>query len=198
MFSGIVEMTGTVTAITEANQVWRYRIEAPGLLNDVKQGDSIAVNGVCLTVVAFNESWFEIEIVPETQRKTNLGYLVVDSQVNLERSITASQRIGGHFVQGHVDAVGEIESLQTEGDAWLLKISLPKSLAIYVVPKGFIAVDGMSLTVIEAAKDYFTLTLIPHTREITTAAEYQIGSVVNLEVDMLGKYVVNYLEGRDE
>ena len=196
MFSGIVETTGFITTIEQQAEVWRLTIEAPAILDDVKLGDSIAINGVCLTVIDFTEQHFVVEVVPETQRCTNFHLLKVGSLINLERAMKAEQRIGGHYVQGHVDAVAKILSVITEGDAWLVTFSLPEKLQAYLVPKGFISIDGMSLTVINVNQDSFTVTLIPHTQQVTIAKNYQQGSLVNLEVDMLGKYVVKFMEAQ--
>jgi riboflavin synthase len=195
MFSGIVEEVGCVIAINNLQEgVWQLQIQAQKSLEGLAIGDSIAVNGVCLTATTFDENSFTVEVVPETQRCTNLHCLKTNSAVNLERSITANQRIGGHFVQGHVDGVGKVLEVVDEAEAKLLTISLPKNLCSFVIDKGFVGIDGMSLTVIKAAKESFTLTLIPHTQAVTVAKHYQVGTLVNLEADMLGKYVAKILE----
>ncbi|OGT30458.1 MAG: riboflavin synthase subunit alpha [Gammaproteobacteria bacterium RIFCSPHIGHO2_12_FULL_35_23] len=194
MFSGIVECIGKIIAIDQATPIWRFSIESIPIVADLKIGDSVAINGVCLTVIDFHSSYFKVEVVPETQRCTNFFKFQVGDEVNLERSITANSRIGGHFMQGHVDTVCEVLAIKLEDSAWLLTLSLPKSLKPYVINKGFIGLDGMSITIIKVGEDNFTATLIPHTQAVTIAKTYKIGSLINVEIDMLGKYIVNYLE----
>ena len=189
MFTGIVETIGTVQDIQTHHELKRLQIFAPAIMQDVHVNDSIAVNGVCLTVIACDAQSFTVQVVPETLRKTNLGLLQLNFLVNLERSLLPTSRLGGHFVQGHIDDTAKILSMKSEGDAWLVQFSLPKSLCKYVVNKGFVAIDGMSLTVIEAHADEFTVTLIPHTQQITIAGNYREGTVVNIEVDILAKYI---------
>ena len=188
MFTGIVECIGIVKDIPTQNELKRLQIFAPSIMQDVNVNDSVAVNGVCLTVIARDSENFSVQPVPETLRKTNLGSLPVNAAVNLERSLLPTSRLGGHFVQGHIDDTAKIVSIVREGAALLVKFSLPKSLRKYLVDKGFIAIDGMSLTIIEAHEDWFTVTLIPHTQQITIAGNYQEGTVVNIEVDILAKY----------
>jgi len=197
MFSGIVETIGKIKSIQESEQIKRFTIQAPSMTIDMHIGDSIAVNGVCLTVVEFNHEDFIVEVVPETLRCTNLGFLTNNHSVNLERSITANQRLGGHFVQGHVDSTCQITSIQIEGDAWIVEFTLPTALKSYVINKGFITLDGMSITVIKANTEKFSVTLIPHTRAVTIAQFYQVGQHINLEVDMLAKYVEKILRGQN-
>tara|TARA_R110000868_G_scaffold399137_1_gene672735 strand:- start:1654 stop:2250 length:597 start_codon:yes stop_codon:yes gene_type:complete len=190
MFSGIAETAGVIRHV-EYSQNCLTVIIAPMLpFLDIKIGDSIAVNGVCLTVTAFTNENFTVTIVPETSRLTNLNEMVIGSLVNLERSLKVGDRIGGHYVQGHVDEVGEVASLSHDGDAaLLLTIKIPTRLQRYIVPKGYVAIDGMSITVIDAQDDWFSITLIPHTQEVSIANQYKVGTKVNIEVDILSKYI---------
>jgi riboflavin synthase len=194
MFGGIVETLGMITNITHRDGCTHFTIQPAIAFDDVIIGDSIAVNGVCLTVTQFADNHFSVTLVPETLRKTNLGELTIDSGVNLERSLTPQKRIGGHYVQGHVDTTGEILEIEyDQSQAYLIKISLPENLANYVVDKGYIGLDGMSITVIEATPTWFTVTLIPHTQAVTIAQHYRVGSRINIEVDMMGKYIIKML-----
>ena len=194
MFSGIVEMIGTILQITTVEGCKQLTIAPAEPLHALSIGDSIAVNGVCLTVTECDETNFKVTSVPETLRITNLDHLLVQQHVNLEQALQFGDRMGGHFVQGHIDGTGEIlEVIGDNSNAWLIKISLPKNLASYLVPKGCITLDGMSMTVIDVFSDYFTITLIPHTKRVTIARDYRVGSVVNIEVDMMGKYLENLI-----
>ena len=193
MFNGIVESTGVVHEITTQNKCKNFTIYSKKLFTDLQIDDSIAINGVCLTVTKINGHLFDVTAVPETLRLTNLDILQKDSIVNLERSMKISDRISGHYVQGHVDGMGEIVELNQDGNALLFKISLPAQLAKYVVNKGYISLDGMSITVICKEENNFTVTLIPHTQQITIVNQYVVGSKINIEVDILGKYVENFM-----
>ncbi len=192
MFTGIIEELGQIKKIVEILMGKRFFIAATTLLQGLKIGDSIAVNGTCLTITEFNPEGFWVEVVAETLRCSNLGFLTLESQVNLEPSLTLQKALGGHLVQGHVDGVGKILDIQNEGEALLLKVSFPQKLRPYLVSKGYIAMDGMSLTVIEVTDEYFTLTLIPHTQKITMAGSYRVGQIVNLEGDIMAKYAENF------
>jgi riboflavin synthase len=192
MFTGLVEEIGILKKIVEILMGKRFFIAAHTVMHNMKIGDSIAVNGTCLTVTEFNADGFWVEVVAETLRCTNLGFLTVGSPLNLEASLTLQKAMGGHLLQGHVDGTGKILSIDHEGEAWLLKISYPTKLRPYLVNKGFIAMDGMSLTVIEVTDDYFSLTLIPHTQKVTVAGQYQVGSLVNLESDIMARYAENF------
>jgi riboflavin synthase len=195
MFSGIVETIGLVSFIKMNPSQIDISITPQTLFSDINIGDSVAVNGVCLTVTNFVNNTFTATIVPETMRLTNLGMLQVGSKVNLERSLPVNGRIGGHYVQGHIDACAEIIDLQKDGqNALLLKISIPERFAKYIVDKGYIAIDGMSITIIKAAANWFSVTLIPHTQDATIVNQYQMGQRLNLEVDILGKYVEKLLQ----
>ena len=192
MFTGIVEEVGRVHTITPSGMT----VEAHDVLADAKAGDSIAVNGACLTLTALTPLSFSVDIVPETWRRTNLGELLPGKLVNLERSLGATGRLGGHFVQGHIDGTGRVQSIEPDGDAVLVRFSAPVDLAKYIVQKGFITVDGISLTVVESGADYFSVTLIPYTRQHTNFRTKQVGEAVNLEVDILAKYVERFLASR--
>ena len=194
MFTGIVETVGTITALDYQGDCLHLTISPELPFTDLKIGDSVAVNGVCLTVTHFSPDAFHVTVVPETLRLTNLSRLSQHSPVNLERSMQANARIGGHYVQGHVDGMGEIIAITPDGEqALLVKISITPALERYVVNKGYIGLDGMSLTVIETTPTWFTVTLIPHTQDVTLVKHYQIGTQLNIEVDMLGKYVEKLL-----
>lgn len=194
MYGGLVETIGQVESVTTANQCKTFVIKAPSVLSDCHIGDSLSVNGVCLTVTAFDAGTFHVTAVPETLRLTNLDLLTQGAPVNIERCITANQRIGGHFIQGHVDTTIRILSIDHEGDALLVKFSLPESMKNYIVKKGFVALDGMSITVVDVGADWFSVTFIPHTRDVTIVRNYKVGTAVNLEVDMLAKHVEKLVE----
>jgi riboflavin synthase len=186
MFTGIVEELGTVASIEGA----RLRINASRVLEDVALGDSTAVNGCCLTVVAWGDDWWEADVSDETFARTNLGQLSPGDAVNLERPVRLQDRLGGHIVQGHVDAVGTIVKPVPD-----LQVAMPRELTRYVVEKGSITVDGISLTVVDALDDGFTVAIIPHTAEVTTLGRKGAGDTVNLEVDMMAKYAEKLLAG---
>jgi riboflavin synthase len=186
VFTGIVEELGTLESRTGA----RIRIRASTVVSDAAVGDSIAVNGCCLTVVALGDGWWEADVSDETFARTNLGALAPGEPVNLERPVRLSDRLGGHLVQGHVDAVGEIVEPVPD-----LRVRMPAGLARYVVEKGSVTVDGVSLTVVDALDDGFTVAVIPHTAEVTTLGRKGPGSPVNLEVDVMAKYAERLLAG---
>ncbi|MBM4445970.1 MAG: riboflavin synthase [Chloroflexi bacterium] len=185
MFTGIIEEIGIVRGVSPG----RLTMEAKKVLEDTKLGDSISVNGACLTVTLIRKDNFSVDVMPETIKRTNLGRLHYGDLVNLERAILAEGRVGGHFVQGHVDDVGEILSLQPEEGACIARISAPANLLSYVVTKGFIAVDGVSLTVIDYDDFSFLVSVVTYTREHTTLGSRKPGDMVNLEVDIFAKYI---------
>ncbi|MBB1255222.1 riboflavin synthase [Streptomyces alkaliterrae] len=189
MFTGIVEELGEVTAVTDLGDASRLRLRGPLVTKDAAHGDSIAVNGVCLTVVENVDGEFTADVMAETLRRTGLGDLNPGSPVNLERAVAVGARLGGHIVQGHVDGTGTLLE-RTPAEHWeVLRFALPRRLARYVVEKGSITVDGVSLTVVEAGDEHFTVSLIPTTLELTTLGRRTVGERVNLEVDVLAKYV---------
>ncbi|MFB6529679.1 riboflavin synthase [Streptomyces sp. NPDC056399] len=193
MFTGIVEELGEVTAVEQLEDASRFRLRGPLVTEGAQHGDSIAVNGVCLTVVEFGDGEFTADVMAETLKRSSLGALEVGSRVNLERPMAVGGRLGGHIVQGHVDGTGTILE-RTPSEHWeLVKVGLPAHLARYVVEKGSITVDGVSLTVVEVTDDWFTISLIPTTLDLTTLGIKQSGDPVNLEVDVIAKYVERLL-----
>ncbi len=189
MFTGIVEEVGTVAALED----YGLTIRAGQVIEQLKMGDSMAVNGTCLTVVEFDRRQFKVDLAPETLRRTALGQLESGNGVNLERPLAVSDRLGGHIVQGHVDASGRIMSIRPEGDCVIFRVRSPKRFMPYIVEKGFIAVDGISLTVVSKGATSFTLSVIPYTLQNTNLREKSAGHRVNLEVDILAKYVESLL-----
>ena len=190
MFTGIVEEIGTVKETSRD----RLAFEANIILEGIKVGDSIAVNGVCLTVVTSENRGFSVNVMPETLRRTNLGILHYNDRVNLERALVLGGRLGGHLVLGHVDDTGEVMDVTTEETAHLMRISAPARLMPYIVDKGFIAVDGISLTIVDFNDFSFVVSLVAYTMEYTTLGRKRPGSVVNLEADIIAKYVENLRE----
>jgi riboflavin synthase len=191
MFSGIVEEVGRVASWEPP----RLTVRANKVMSDLKVSDSIAVNGTCLTVVARTKDAFTLELAPETLRRTNLGVLKTGDGVDLERALAVGDRLGGHIVQGHVDGTGKTVSLTPEGDCVLMRFSAPERLMPYIVEKGFIAVDGISLTVVSRDASSFVISVIPYTLANTVLKERRPGDPVNLEVDILAKYVESLLKG---
>ncbi|WP_322986063.1 riboflavin synthase [Streptomyces sp. S584] len=196
MFTGIVEELGEVTAVEKLDDASRFRLRGLVVTEGAKHGDSIAVNGVCLTVVDLGDDEFTADVMAETLDRSSLGALAAGSRVNLERPMALGGRLGGHIVQGHVDGTGRIVERRVSENWEIVKISLPDGLARYVVEKGSITVDGVSLTVVDAASDHFTISLIPTTLALTTLGIKEPGDPVNLEVDVLAKYVERLLGHR--
>ncbi|MFF1511766.1 riboflavin synthase [Streptomyces sp. NPDC058326] len=193
MFTGIVEELGEVVAVEQLEDASRFRLRGPLVTEGAQHGDSIAVNGVCLTVVEFGDGEFTADVMAETLKRSSLGALDVGSRVNLERPMAVGGRLGGHIVQGHVDGTGTILE-RTPSEHWeLVKVGLPAHLSRYVVEKGSITVDGVSLTVVEVTDDWFTISLIPTTLDLTTLGIKKSGDPVNLEVDVIAKYVERLL-----
>jgi riboflavin synthase len=197
MFTGLVERVGVVTRISAEGAGTRIALTEPRLAAESKIGDSIAVGGVCLTVVAKGSDCLAFEAGPETLARTNLGELRVGDRVNLERALAVGDRLGGHMVQGHVDGMGRIAKRDRHGDWETIWFSCPPNLTRAMVPKGSIAVDGVSLTLVEVGGDRFSVALIPHTLAATTLGSKPVGATVNLETDLISKHVVKYLEGLD-
>jgi riboflavin synthase len=192
LFTGIVEEVGTVKSIGSG----RLAVSASGVLEGTRLGDSMAVNGACLTVTALDAGSFSVDVMPETLKRTNLGQLHPGSRVNLERALLVGGRVGGHLVQGHVDATGMVASLLPEGKAVIARFSAPPEVLRYVVEKGFIAVDGVSLTVIAYDRSSFSISLVGFTLGNTILGSRKVGDQVNLEVDIVAKYVEKLREGR--
>ncbi len=195
MFTGIIEELGTIQTLTNAGDGARLIVHAPTILSDAKIGDSIAVNGVCLTVVEMTASTFVADVSAETLRRTSLKQMRVGSKINLERPMTPSARFGGHIVQGHVDAMGEFASAKQAGTGWNVCIKFPVELGKYIVEKGSITVDGISLTVAALGEDWFEIAVIPHSWKVTNLSTLKRGEAVNLEVDIIAKYVERMLTG---
>lgn len=193
MFTGLIEEIGKVVDIFERNKIWSITFECEKVLEDVDVGDSIAVNGVCLTVEEYNKNLFKANVMAETMRKSNLKYLKKGSSVNLERALKIGDRFGGHIVSGHIDGIGIIEEYENEGDAIWVSISTSKDILKYIVYKGSVAVDGVSLTVSYVDEKIFKVSIIPHTNENTTLIKRNIKDVVNIECDLIGKYVEKLL-----
>ncbi len=194
MFTGIVETVGKVVRIAKRADLAELAVEAAAVTTGVKLGDSIAVNGACLTVTGINGDCVTFQAIAETLQCTNLGDLVAGSPVNLERAVRADQRLDGHVVQGHVDATGRVRSLEREGDDVRLYVECEPAFAELLVDKGSVTIDGVSLTVVRAEEAGFDVALIPHTLEATTLGRRRPGERVNLEADVLGKYVKKYVE----
>jgi riboflavin synthase len=195
MFTGIVEVLGSVHSVLEDGAGGRQLVIAePRLAPELTVGESVAVNGACLTVVEHDAATFRFQAGPETLRRTNLGELRPGDRVNLERSLRMSERLGGHLVQGHVDGLGQVAQRQRQGDWELVWFACPPDLAAQMVSKGSVAVDGVSLTVVDVERQRFSVALIPHTLANTTLGFKPPGAAVNLETDILAKYVWKYLE----
>lgn len=194
MFTGIIEELGIVDRLNFLKDLSQLTIQASKVLENTKIGDSIAVNGICLTVIAITAKTFTVDVMRETLEKTNLRQLNKKSCVNLELALQLQTRLGGHLVSGHVDGTGQILSIKEDGIAKVYKIGANTSITDVIIPKGSIAVDGISLTVIETTNDYFTVSIIPHTAQKTTLDLKGPGDIVNLETDLIGKYVARLLK----
>lgn len=195
MFTGIIEEMGVIQEIDRSLQSVRLKILAKAVLEELVVGDSITVNGVCLTAAAVAEAGFIVDVSPETARVTNLGMLKVGEPVNLERAMRIMDRIGGHLVSGHVEGVGMLRERRQEGNAAVLSIEAPSNILRYCILKGAIAVDGISLTINELTDRAFSVSIIPHTAQVTTLGLKSAGATVNLESDLIGKYVERLLRG---
>ncbi|OEH85712.1 riboflavin synthase subunit alpha [Desulfuribacillus stibiiarsenatis] len=190
MFTGIIEEIGYIQSIQNAQGLGRrVTIQAKEILRDVNLGDSIAVNGICLTVTQYNQQQFSVDVMPETMEHTNLGLLKANSPVNLERAMQAGGRFGGHIVSGHVDGVATLAERKTLANAIILTFQTLENMLRYMIPKGSITIDGISLTIIEVTHQSFSVSIIPHTKDITTLGKKKVGDIVNIECDMIAKYV---------
>ncbi|MBA7623864.1 Riboflavin synthase [subsurface metagenome] len=185
MFTGIIEEVGKVTSAQHGSLV----IAVSEVLQGIEPGGSIAVNGVCLTITSFNTNSFSVDIMPETKERTNLGLLSAGDRVNLEMPLALGGQLGGHLVQGHVDATGRVASVSRDGEAMLIRFEAPPEAMRYIVEKGFVAVDGVSLTVMTKDTSSFRVSVVDYTRTHTTLGNRQVGDLVNLEVDIIAKYV---------
>ncbi len=197
MFTGLIEELGIIRSNgTEKGHEggdWVLDIAANITREEAQLGDSISINGVCLTVIELDADGFKFGLAPETLNRTNLGDMKTGDRINLERCLTPTTRMGGHYVQGHVDGTGVIESFTEDGDALWVKIKLSPDLMRYIVPKGYVAIDGTSLTVVETGADYFTVTLIAYTQNHIALPNRPVGAKVNIEVDIIGKYVEKFV-----
>lgn len=196
MFTGLVEGTGRVLALSNSGGLTRLTIEAGPLAEGAKMGDSVALNGCCLTVTSLEGTHLGFDLLEETQARTNLGAIKPGAVINLERALPASGRYGGHFVTGHIDATGVIRRWERTGKDDELRIGIAPAHGIYLVPKGCIAIDGISLTVADVGRDEFSVWIIPHTRSVTALRERAVGDLVNLEFDLLAKYTEKILAMR--
>jgi riboflavin synthase len=190
MFTGIVEEIGLLRACEPTGVV----IEAQQIVDDIAIKDSVAVDGICLTVTELGTNWFRVDTIPETLRRTRLGSLQPGDPVNLERSLLANGRMGGHMVQGHIEACVSILTASADGIGLDVTLALPKQLKSYIIPKGFIALNGVSLTVVDVWDDRFSISLIPYTREHTNFGQALVGLQVNVETDIIGRYVAQFLQ----
>lgn len=198
MFTGLIEEIGRVQSIVKSTKSARITINARKVLEEVKLGDSISTNGVCLTVTEFSSSSFVVDVMAETMRRSNLHKLSTGDEVNLERALRLGDRLGGHLVSGHIDGVGTIASYENEDNAVWVTIETPPEVLKYIVQKGSIAIDGISLTVAYVDEAVFKVSIIPHTKDVTTLLRKKAGDVVNLECDMIGKYVEKLLGVKEQ
>lgn len=198
MFTGIIEDIGTVKTLQSDRRSMEITVISPKIVADVKLGDSIAVNGVCLTVTHYNDQELTMDVMPETVKATNLQQLTVGNAVNLERAMPANGRFGGHFVSGHVDGVGKILRKRPLANAVYIEIELSEDLTSYCIPKGSITIDGTSLTLFHVEKNSVTVSLIPHTYKETVLGIKNVGALVNIETDLVGKYIIHQLKGSQQ
>lgn len=198
MFTGIIEEVGKIKNISKTSSGILLTISADKVLRDCNIGDSIAVNGICLTVTKFDNDSFTVDVMNETVRKTTLNKLTQNSYVNLERAMLANSRFGGHIVSGHIDGTGIISAIKKDGIAFIYKINTTKEITKYIINKGSITIDGISLTVVSLSDTNFTVSIIPHTMTVTNLGKKKIGDMVNLENDCIAKYVEKMLDNKQE
>lgn len=196
MFTGIIEEAGRIETVTDVAQGRRLRVAASRILEDAKIGESVSTNGVCLTIVECNRFGFSCDVSAETLRRTNLGEAVAGARVNLERSLAIGDRLGGHFVQGHVDCTARFLEKRREGESWMFRFGLPPEVARYVALKGSISVSGVSLTIAALSGEWFEIAIIPHTLAMTNFGDLKPGDSVNIEADMIAKYLERLLADR--
>lgn len=194
MFTGLIEEIGIINSIEQTGSAVNISVKCNKICEDLKIDDSIAINGVCLTVTNFGKDYFKVTAIRETLSKTTLGNLKITQKVNLERALRPIDRLGGHIVQGHVDCIGTINSIRQFQPSYELEISFPSDYAKYVVEKGSICIDGISLTIVKTYQDKFSVAIIPHTWNATTLKYANIGTKVNLEFDIIAKYIENMLK----
>jgi len=198
MFTGIIEGLGTITKIRPSGQGKRLTIEADCPLDQTKIGDSIALSGACLTAVVIDGKSFEVDVSPETLSKTTFGRAKIGDRVNLERALRLSDRIDGHLVSGHIDGIGSVKNMKTLGNAIIITFDVPEYLSHYMIKKGSVAVDGISLTINNCDKISFEVSIIPHTAKLTNIGLKKIGDHVNIETDMIGKYVERFIRNNND
>jgi len=197
MFTGLIEETGTIQQIKNIAGGKKIVISAEKILSDIKVDDSISVSGVCLTVIEYNKKKFTVEAVGETLQKSTIADLKINDSVNLERALRLNDRLGGHFVQGHVNGIGRISRLEKRGDNWFVEISIPVELEKYVIEEGSIAIDGVSLTIAKLNNNFVGISVIPHTFKNTVISNYRIDTAVNVETDFFAKYIEKILLGNN-
>ena len=194
MFTGIVRELGKVRDIRRAGSAYRLTVDAPVAAREARTGDSVAINGVCLTAVSVQKSAIAFDVVEETARRTGLGSLASGDRINVEGSLKVGDQLGGHFVLGHIDCLGKVRRVSKRAQDYAIELRIPGEYGHLIVPKGAVAIDGVSLTVGDAGKDTFTLYIIPHTLEATTLKDKRCGDMVNIEFDVMGKYAARYKE----
>jgi riboflavin synthase len=194
MFTGIVEGLGTIKSVNRAAGGMRMGIEPDFPMDNVRMGDSIAVSGICLTIVDFQHNVLAVDVAPETLSRTSLGKVKTGDRVNLEQALSFGDRLGGHLVSGHIDGVGVVQAKRPVANATLFVFGVPETLSRYIVEKGSIAVDGISLTVNACSRTSFEVSIIPHTAKVTTMGSKRVGDTVNIETDMIGKYVERFTQ----
>lgn len=195
MFTGIIQGIGEVLSVQRGGGLTVLRIGIPKGIGGMEEGESVCIDGVCLTVVRYGEDWFEVDIVPETERRSTLSSLRPGSPVNIEKAVRLGERMGGHIVLGHVDGIGWIKEKRPSGGQWIYRIGYPKDLGKYMVEKGSIAIDGISLTIAEISEGSISVAVIPFTMRRTTLGMKGVGDPVNIEVDVIGKYVESLMGG---
>lgn len=198
MFTGLVEEIGVVEAISKSTKSARITIKATTVLQGTKLGDSICTNGVCLTVTSFSGNKFTVDVMAETMRRSNLNNISIGEEVNLERALRVGDRLGGHMVSGHIDGMGTISNFEKEDNAVWVTIATSEEILKYIVQKGSIAIDGVSLTVAYVDSEVFKVSIIPHTKDMTTLLRKKVGHMVNLECDVIGKYVEKLLGAKEQ
>ena len=197
MFTGIIESKGEIISIANKTNSREFTVSLDSMFDDVNIGDSIAVNGVCLTATGISSNQINFDVISETLEKSNLGDLIVGSEVNLERALSLSSRINGHILQGHVEAVGVIVDYKKNNEEVVMSVGIDPGLLIYCIPKGSIAFDGISLTIAKISDNIIDVALIPHTLEHTNLKDKKIGDSVNIETDIIGKYICQFISGND-
>ncbi len=193
MFTGLIQELGTIVSATQNTEGKEFVIRAPHLIKDIQIDDSVATNGCCLTATEIKGDTFKVQAIHMTLQKTSIGYLKPNDKVNLELSLRPNDRLGGHFVQGHVNALGKIKQIKTIGDNWEIEVSIPRELRKYMISEGSIALDGISLTIAKLTAESLTVAIIPHTLEKTSLGLKKIGDHLNIEVDMIAKYIENFI-----